>query len=53
MNREFMDKVFWNEYLEYTRHFEMFVEELTTGLINKIHKPAEVKIEELGNTGDA
>jgi hypothetical protein len=40
-NKDFIDKVLWNEYLDYSKHLEELVEEITDDLIAKIHKHNE------------
>ena len=41
INEEFLNNVLWKEYLEYTKHLEKLVEEITDDLINKIHEYEE------------
>jgi len=44
INQDFLNKVLWPEYLEYSKHLEKLVEEITDGLISKIHKHEEEDI---------
>ncbi len=43
VNQQFMDEVFWPEYLLYVKHLEALVEDITSDLIQKIHAVAEEK----------
>ena len=40
----FLNDVLWKEYLEYSKHLEILVEEITNNLIRKIHKYEEEEI---------
>ncbi len=44
INGTFLNDILWPEYLEYSDHLEKLVEEVTDGLINKIHKHEEESI---------
>ena len=44
INGTFLNDVLWPEYLEYSNHLEKLVEEVTDGLINKIHKHEEESV---------
>jgi hypothetical protein len=44
MNEDFLNNILWKEYLEYSKHLEKLVEEITDDLINKIHKPEDEDI---------
>lgn len=41
INEDFLNKVLWQEYQEYSAHLEKLVEEITDELISKIHKYEE------------
>ena len=38
VNEEYLNKIVWKEYLEYSDHLEKLVGAITDGLIDKIHK---------------
>ncbi len=38
VNEVFLNTVVWKEYLEYSRHLESLVDDITNDLISKIHK---------------
>lgn len=38
VNEDFLNKVVWKEYLEYSDHLEKLINTITDDLINKIHK---------------
>lgn len=38
VNADFLNKVIWKEYEEYSKILDQLVEEITDGLISKIHK---------------
>jgi len=44
INQDFLNNVLWPEYLEYSKHLEKLVEEITDDLISKIHKHEEEDI---------
>ena len=44
INGTFLNDILWPEYLEYSDHLEKLVEEVTDGLINKIHMHEEESI---------
>jgi len=44
INQDFLNKVLWPEYLEYSKHLEKLVEEITDNLISQIHKHEEEDI---------
>lgn len=44
INEDFLNKVLWKEYLEYSKHLEKLVEEITDDLIDKIHRYEEEDI---------
>lgn len=44
INEEFLNKVLWREFLEYSDHLEKLVEEITDELIGKIHTYEEEDI---------
>ena len=44
INEDFLNNILWEEYLEYSRHLEILVEEITDNLIRKIHKDEEEDI---------
>ncbi len=41
INEEFLKKVLWKEYLEYSSHLEKLIAGITDDLISKIHKHQE------------
>ncbi|MFK7983218.1 MAG: hypothetical protein AB8G86_24775 [Saprospiraceae bacterium] len=41
VNEQFMEDVLWKEYLEYAKHLELLVEEVTNNIIRKIHADDE------------
>jgi hypothetical protein len=41
INPEFLNKVLWKEYLDYSAHLALLIDEITTDLINKIHEPGK------------
>lgn len=41
---DFLNKILWPEYLEYSKHLEVLVEEITDSLIDKIHKHSDEDI---------
>ena len=44
INSDFLNDVLWPEYLEYSKHLEKLVEEITDDLIGKIHKHEDENI---------
>ena len=44
INEEFLNKVLWPEYVEYSKHLEQLMEEIANDLINKIHQPENEEI---------
>jgi len=38
INEQFLEDVLWPEYLEYSKHLEELVEEVTNNIIRKIHE---------------
>ena len=44
IDENFLNNVLWKEYLEYSKHLEMLVEEITNDIIRKIHKDEEEEI---------
>lgn len=44
LNEKFLNDVLWKEYLEYSAHLEVLVEEITNDIIRKIHKDEEEDI---------
>lgn len=38
---DFLNNILWKEYLEYSEHLEVLVEEITNNLIEKIHTHSE------------
>jgi hypothetical protein len=44
INEDFLNKVVWKEYLEYSDHLEKLVNTVTDELINKIHKDEDEDI---------
>ena len=44
INEEFLNKVLWPEYLEYSKHLEQLMEEIANDLINKIYQPENEEI---------
>jgi len=44
INQDFLNNVLWPEYLEYSKHLEKLVEEITDNLISQIHKHEEEDI---------
>jgi len=44
VNEEFLNKVLWPEYIEYSKHLELLMEEIANELINKIHLPENEEI---------
>ena len=44
INESFLNNVLWKEYLEYSKHLEILVEEVTDNIIRKIHKDEEEDI---------
>jgi len=44
IDETFLNNVLWPEYLEYSRHLEVLVEEITDNLIRRIHKDEEEDI---------
>lgn len=44
INENFLNKVLWKEYLEYSNHLEKLVEEVTDSIIRKIHKDEDEDI---------
>lgn len=44
INEDFLNKILWKEYLEYSEHLEKLVSEITDDLIDKIHKYEEEDI---------
>ena len=51
INEEFLNKVLWPEYLEYSKHLEQLIEEITNDLINKIHQPENEEVVIQGEIG--
>lgn len=43
-NEDFVTNVLWKEYLEYSAHLELLVEEITDDIISKIHKEEDEDI---------
>jgi hypothetical protein len=43
-NWDWLNKVLWKEYQEYSKHLEALVDDVTSELINKIHAPEEEDI---------
>lgn len=43
-NEDFVNNVLWKEYLEYSAHLELLVEEITDDIISKIHKEEDEDI---------
>lgn len=44
INEDFLNKVLWKEYTEYSKLLEDLVGEITDDLINKIHEPEEEEV---------
>ncbi|PIV60109.1 MAG: hypothetical protein COS14_05225 [Bacteroidetes bacterium CG02_land_8_20_14_3_00_31_25] len=44
INEDFLNKVLWPEYLEYSKHLEQLIKEITNDLINKIHRPENEEV---------
>lgn len=44
INEEFLNKVLWKEFQEYSKHLDQLVSEITNDLISKIHKHEEEDI---------
>ena len=44
INEQFLEDVLWPEYLEYSKHLELLVEEVTDNIIRKIHADREEDI---------
>ncbi len=44
INPDFLNDILWPEYLEYSKHLEKLVEEITDDLIGKIHKHEDENI---------
>lgn len=44
VNEQFLEDVLWKEYLEYAKHLELLVEEVTNNIIRKIHADDEEDI---------
>lgn len=44
INEQFLEDVLWKEYLEYSKHLEELVEEITNNIIRKIHEDGKEDI---------
>jgi hypothetical protein len=44
IDEEFLKNVLWKEYLDYSKHLEILVEEITDNLIEKIHAHEEESV---------
>ena len=44
INEDFLNKILWKEYTEYSKHLEELISEITDDLIEKIHKYEEEEI---------
>lgn len=44
INEDFLNNVLWKEYLEYSQHLGILVEEITNGVIRKIHQDEDEDI---------
>lgn len=44
INEDFLNNVLWKEYLEYSTHLEILIEEITNNIIRKIHKDEQEDI---------
>lgn len=44
INENFLNKVLWKEYLEYSKHLEILAEEITNDIIRRSYKDEEEDI---------
>jgi len=43
-NQDYFNQVVWKEYLAYTKHLDLLIDDITNELIDKIHAPVEEQV---------